>query len=67
MRTELIYWQYLQPNANDSVKFFFDFCDALEVDHGTVAPETGFGEAHAVSAWASYFKSTVYPLGMFCP
>lgn len=63
MRNNLWDWQSLSPDTGPGAQFF-NFCDALEVDNatGTIANETGFGQAHAVQAWGDYFRETYYDI-----
>ncbi len=33
---------------------FYDFCDSLEIENGTVAPSEGWGVEHTLKAWGAY-------------
>ncbi|GJE96313.1 serine carboxypeptidase S28-domain-containing protein [Phanerochaete sordida] len=57
LRNNLWDWQSLSPDTGSEGQFF-QFCDALEVKNGTVAPASGFGLEHALTAWGSYWNST---------
>ncbi|KAG6850910.1 hypothetical protein H0H93_006736 [Arthromyces matolae] len=61
LRNNLWDWQSLQPTTGTEGQFY-QFCDALEVRNGTTAPPGGWGLAHALSAWGSYFKNTYYSI-----
>ncbi|KAI0029922.1 serine carboxypeptidase S28-domain-containing protein [Vararia minispora EC-137] len=61
LRNNLWDWQALSPSSGPGARFF-NFCDALEVDNGKVAPAGGFGLSHALDAWSSYFANTYLPL-----
>ncbi|KZV68144.1 peptidase S28 [Peniophora sp. CONT] len=61
LRYNLWDWQSLQPYSGPNQQFF-QFCDALEVDGGKVAPATGFGLDHALEAWGSYLTNTYLPM-----
>lgn len=65
MRYNLWDWQNLQPYSGPNQQFF-QFCDALEVDDGIIAPESGFGLDHALTAWGSYLTNTYLPQSTFC-
>lgn len=49
-------WQELSPNMGTEGGFF-KFCDALEVQNGTIAPASGFGLTHALTAWGNFWKN----------
>ncbi|KAH6914760.1 serine carboxypeptidase S28-domain-containing protein [Coprinopsis sp. MPI-PUGE-AT-0042] len=59
LRNNLWDWQELQPGAG-SGQAFYRFCDALEVDDGVSAPETGWGLEHALNAWGFYWRTRYY-------
>ncbi|KAF8554324.1 hypothetical protein OG21DRAFT_1509073 [Imleria badia] len=40
---------------------FFQFCDALEVKDGDIAPATGWGLENAIYSWGSFWNDTYYP------
>ncbi|VDC02130.1 unnamed protein product [Peniophora sp. CBMAI 1063] len=61
LRYNLFDYQSLQPYSGTTEQQFFKFCDALEVDGGKVAPATGFGLNHTLSAWGSYLTNTYLP------
>ncbi|KAI0029923.1 serine carboxypeptidase S28-domain-containing protein [Vararia minispora EC-137] len=61
LRNNLWDWQNLSPDDGPGT-LFFQFCDALEVDNGTVAPASGFGRDHALDAWGSFFANRYLPL-----
>jgi len=52
-------WQNLEPSIGPGA-LFFEFCDALEVEDGVNAPETGWGLEHAINAWGSFWNNTYY-------
>ncbi|KAF8914245.1 serine carboxypeptidase S28-domain-containing protein [Gymnopilus junonius] len=56
LRNNLWDWQSLQPTSGPGATFF-DFCDALEVKNGQIAPASGFGLEHALQAWGSFWKN----------
>ncbi|PPQ68264.1 hypothetical protein CVT26_006180 [Gymnopilus dilepis] len=56
LRNNLWDWQSLQPTSGPGATFF-DFCDALEVKDGKVAPASGWGLDHALQAWGNFWKS----------
>ena len=47
-------WQDIQPDGAYYNVIYF--CDQLEVKDGEVAPASGWGVDHALSAWASVWK-----------
>lgn len=53
-------WQSLQPYTGPNATFF-QSCDALEVKNGVNAPASGWGLAHALPAFGSYFKNIYLP------
>ncbi|KAJ6616277.1 peptidase S28 [Mycena sp. CBHHK59/15] len=61
LRNNLWDWQGLSLSAGPGTQFF-DFCDALEVKDGVIAPATGWGLDHALAAWSSYWKTTYLAL-----
>ncbi|KAF8055883.1 serine carboxypeptidase S28-domain-containing protein [Lyophyllum atratum] len=56
LRNNLWDWQSLQVTTGPGGQFF-EFCDALEVRNGQVAPATGWGLTNALAAWGAYWKS----------
>ncbi|KAG6808517.1 hypothetical protein H0H92_003858 [Tricholoma furcatifolium] len=61
LRNNMWDWQSLQVFTGPGGQFF-DFCDALEVKNGEVAPASGFGLDHALTAWGAYWNETYYAL-----
>ena len=61
VRNNLWDWQSLQPDSGPGQQFF-NFCDALEVKNGAVAPAGGWGLDHALTAWGNYWTSTYYSI-----
>ncbi|KAI0345812.1 peptidase S28 [Trametopsis cervina] len=57
LRNNLWDWQSLSPDTLTEGQFF-QFCDALEVQNGQVAPAAGFGLDHALAAWGKYWNTT---------
>lgn len=55
VRNPLFNWQDLQPYADSGV--FYEFCDALEVKDGQVAPAAGWGLDNALASWGNYFQN----------
>lgn len=60
VRNNLWDWQSLQPATGPGATFF-EFCDALEVKDGVSAPAAGWGLAHALPAWSSFFSQSYLP------
>ena len=56
----------MQTNSGPHAQFF-NFCDALEVQIGVIAPAEGFGLDTAVAAWGAYFKDVYYALSTCHP
>ncbi|EKM56364.1 uncharacterized protein PHACADRAFT_253438 [Phanerochaete carnosa HHB-10118-sp] len=61
LRNNLWDWQSLSSDTG-SEGLFFQFCDALEVKNGTVAPASGWGLDHALASWGAYWNSTYLEL-----
>ncbi|PIL26625.1 hypothetical protein GSI_11291 [Ganoderma sinense ZZ0214-1] len=59
LRLNLFTWQALQPDSGPN-QAFYQFCDALEVQNGVSASETGWGLDYALQAWGAYWNSTFY-------
>ncbi|KAG5733082.1 putative serine protease K12H4.7 [Termitomyces sp. T112] len=57
LRNNLFDWQSLQVYSGPGTQFY-EFCDALEVKNGQVAPESGWGLDHALDAWGTYWRET---------
>ena len=62
MRIIFYYWQ--QGSIISRANSIYEFCDALEVDNGKVAPATGWGLEHALEAWGNFWKKTFYRRSM---
>src|SRR5882762_4542710 len=60
VRNNLWDWQNLQPYSGGGI--FFEFCDALEVKDGQIAPASGWGLDYALGAWGSFFSNTYLPI-----
>lgn len=63
VRNNLWDWQSLDADSGGGE--FFNFCDALEVKQGKIAPATGFGLNNALAAWGNFWK-TSYLDGRMC-
>ncbi|KAI0368439.1 peptidase S28 [Pilatotrama ljubarskyi] len=50
-------WQDLQPTYGPGGAFY-EFCDALEVDDGSVAGPEGRGLENALLAWGEYYRKS---------
>lgn len=59
-------WQTLDVDSPRG-SGFFEFCDALEVQGGEVAPASGWGARTAIEAWARYYRTTYLPTRTFLP
>lgn len=57
MEAPLQQWQELKVSSTGFSRFY-EFCDALEVQNGQIAPETGWGLNVALQAWAYYFAAS---------
>ncbi|KAJ3970306.1 serine carboxypeptidase S28-domain-containing protein [Lentinula raphanica] len=57
VRSNLWDWQDMQPTTGPGAAFY-NFCDALEVKNGIVAPAEGWGLDHALTAWGTYWKDS---------
>ncbi|KAF7294367.1 hypothetical protein HMN09_01166000 [Mycena chlorophos] len=60
LQSNLFDWQSLLLSSDGGL--FFDFCDALEVKDGVNAPAQGWGLAHALPAWESFWTTTYFAL-----
>ncbi|KAM5545184.1 hypothetical protein V8D89_001295 [Ganoderma adspersum] len=54
-------WQMMQPDSGPNQQFY-QFCDALEVQDGVSAADSGWGLDYALQAWGTYWTSTYYYL-----
>ncbi|KAF9031816.1 peptidase S28 [Hymenopellis radicata] len=59
LRNNLWDWQSMQTNTGPGAQFY-NFCDALEVKDGEVAPAEGWGLENALTAWGTYWKEVYY-------
>ncbi|KAG6860254.1 hypothetical protein C0995_013704 [Termitomyces sp. Mi166 len=59
LRNNLWDWQSMQVYSGPGTQFY-EFCDALEVNNGQVASESGWGLDHALDAWGTYWRETYY-------
>ncbi|KAF4615694.1 hypothetical protein D9613_012558 [Agrocybe pediades] len=57
MRAPMEEWQNLAVSTN-RLSLFYDFCDALEVQNGRIAPANGWGLDIARQAWAKYYLTS---------
>ncbi|RXW21483.1 hypothetical protein EST38_g4379 [Candolleomyces aberdarensis] len=53
-------WQTLDVDSPRG-SGFFEFCDALEVQGGQVAPASGFGARSALEAWGRFYRTSYIP------